>query len=167
MIRAFLIAAVTADGFIAPESGGISTAWTSKEDRAFFVARTKAAGVMVMGEKTFQTIGRALPGRTTIVYSHKDDLGVPDVEATKLPPAELLAELERRGFEEVAICGGASIYTMFLQAKVIDTIYLTVEPKLFGSGVRLTNEPIEANLALVSHTNLSESVVLLEYKITY
>lgn len=170
-MHTFLIAALTADGFIArlpKDAAGahdqISTAWTSEEDTAFFKERTKQAGVVVMGSRTFRTIGKPLPKRLTIVYSEKD-LSCEGIEVTKKPPRELLADLEARGYKEVAICGGASVYTLFMEAGVVDTLYLTVEPVLFGSGVPLFTKPIDARLALASTRNLSDNVVLHEYKV--
>lgn len=159
-MKTFLIAAITADGFIA-KNAHHRASWTSKEDKKFFVERTKEAGVMVMGANTYETIGKPMPGRLTIVYSR--DKTYPGTEMTSKAPAELLRELEARGFKEVAICGGASIYTMFIKAGLVDTIYITIEPLLFGSGVTMFSEPIEANLKLISSKKLSDEVILLEY----
>jgi dihydrofolate reductase len=165
MIHAFIILAQTADGAIGRNAEETSTAWTSKEDKQFFRERTKRAGVVVMGEHTFRTFNKPLPERRNIVYSHRDNLGVTGIETTSLPPMELLKKLEAEGHAEVAICGGTSIYTMFLSAGVVDTIYMTIEPKIFGSGIRFLNEPLDINLTLVKNSNLSPSVVLLEYKV--
>ena len=114
----FLIAAITADGYIAKNATQISTSWTSKEDTKFFAERTKQAGVVVMGAHTYQTIGRALPDRRTIVYS-SEPIETPGVEITTLSPRELVQKLESEGVRELAICGGATVYTMFLEAKLI------------------------------------------------
>jgi dihydrofolate reductase len=56
-MKTFIIAALTADGFIAKGSDHLSVEWTSKEDRKFFSDRTKKAGVVVMGLNTYKTIG--------------------------------------------------------------------------------------------------------------
>ncbi len=166
MIRAFIIAAQTLDGFIARHPDEPAT-WTSGADKKFFVARTKKAGVVVMGARTFATIGRALPGRLTIVYSHSNNHHYPDVEKTTKPPTELLADLEARGFTEVAICGGASIYTLFMKSGLVDTIYLTIEPRFFGQGLHLFNEPLDCQLKLINSQALDASVLLLEYQVDH
>ncbi len=160
-MKTFIIAAMTANGFIARNAHHAAT-WTSKEDKRFFVERTKAAGVMVMGANTYETIGKPMPGRLTIVYSKKQYEGV---ETTTLEPAALLADLEKRGYHEVAICGGATIYTMFMKAKLVDTLYITLEPILFGHGMGIFNDGINAELALASFKKLSDNVLLLEYKL--
>src|SRR6185436_20244233 len=100
------IAMMTADGLIARHDHHAAL-WSSKEDKQFFSKRTKEAGVIVMGAKTFATMGKPLPGRLNIVYT-PDPILMEGVETTTLPPPELLASLEKRGFKEVAICGGST-----------------------------------------------------------
>lgn len=165
MISAFMIAAISLDGYISPIEHTKSTQWTSDADKKLFVQKTKEAGVMVMGRTTFDTIGKALPGRRTIVYTSKS-IDIEGVETTQLPPAELLAQLESEGHTQVAICGGASIWSQFMHAGCISKLYITLEPILFGSGVPLLNEIGPIRLTLVSSTLIAENTLLLEYDIT-
>ena len=164
MIKPFIIAAITADGFIAQNPDQPAT-WTSPEDKKHFIEITKRAKVMIMGERTFRTIGRALPGRTTIVYSYeKSDF--PGVEFTKEEPEDLLARLSLQGYEEVAICGGASIYRMFMERGLVQKLYLTVEARLFGDGVPLFGKPMNRDLVLLSTKQISPNTIVLEYKVS-
>ncbi|MEK7510116.1 MAG: dihydrofolate reductase family protein [Patescibacteria group bacterium] len=162
-MKIFIIAALTADGFIAKNAAHTPMEWTSKADKLFFSQRTKQAGVVVFGQNTYETIGKPLPERLNIVYSR--DKTYEGVEVTQKEPRELLQDLETRGYHEVAICGGATIYTMFMQAGVVDTLYLTIEPVLFGKGMTLFNKELDAKLQLVSMEKLGEHAVLLEYKV--
>jgi dihydrofolate reductase len=163
MIKVFLIAAQSADGFIAQDHSAPSTSWTSKEDKAFFVEKTKEARVMIMGATTYKTIGRPMKDRTTIVYSSKENFD--GVEMTQDDPKTLVDKLEQRGFTEVAVCGGSSIYTMFLEAGIVDTIYLTIEPVLFGSGVSLFNKQTIKHLELIDHKKTENGTMFLEYRV--
>lgn len=163
-MKTFLIVAMTADGKIAKHKDHLAS-WTSKEDKKFFVERTKTAGVLIMGQTTYETIGKAMPGRLTVVYSKKT---YPGVETTTKDPAELLKDLEARGYNEVAICGGSTIYTMFMKAKLIDTLYITVEPLLFGEGLSIFNEPLDVTLKLETFKPLNDKgTLLLEYACHY
>src|SRR3989344_5571233 len=119
-MKVFLIAAMTADGFIARNSAHLAS-WTSKEDKQFFVEKTKEAGVVVMGLNTFKTIGHPLPGRVNIVYS-RTEKDLQGVEITEDEPRKLIENLAKRGYKQVAITGGAQIYTMFMEAGLVDTI---------------------------------------------
>ena len=160
----FLIAALTADGFIAQGPAHTPMSWTSKEDKQFFTQRTKDARVVVMGLNTYKTIGKPLPGRQNIVYAPPGTL-FEGVQVTQEDPKTLISKLSEEGFQEAAICGGATIYTMFMEAGVVDKLYLTLEPILFGSGIHLFNKELQVNLKLESTKNLSETTVLLEYSV--
>ncbi len=166
-MNCFMIAAVSVDGFIAQNAEQKSTAWTSKEDSKWFWKRTKQAGVVVMGSTTFATTKQGLPGRLNIVYSSKTPpTPLPEnVRFTQLEPAELLSSLEAEGYQEVAICGGSSLYSQFLASGVVQKIYLTVEPVVLGSGIKLFGAEVQAKLKLVSTQLLNDSTIVLEYDV--
>jgi dihydrofolate reductase len=164
MIKAFIIAALTTDGYIAKDENH-SAFWTSKEDKKRFVELTKRAGVTVMGSTTYKTLPRPLKERVNIVYSRSKNFE--GAETTQKAPLDLLQELESRGFKEVAICGGSQIYTLFMKAKVIDRLYLTIEPHLFGKGITLFNDEVQAHLKLISAVHNEGGSVFLEYKVEY
>lgn len=170
MIKTFIIVATTVDGFIGQNNEDPSTKWTSPADKKFFIERTKQAGAMVMGETTYQTIGKPLPGRLNIVYSFqaaelntRKDPKLENLRFTDLPPEKLIAQLAQEGHQELAICGGTSIYTMFLKAGLVDTLYLTIEPKLFGQGVKLFNDKLDMDLELLDVKKLDQDVLVLTY----
>lgn len=164
-MKVFIIAAITADGLIG-RNDGHSADWTGSADKKVFVRLTKDAGVMVMGARTFHTINRALPDRLTIVYTHHPaNMAIPGVETTDKLPKDLLSELEERGFTQLAVCGGSTIYRQFLEAGVVNELYLTVVPKLFGQGVSLFEESVDTDLELLSSEELDGGAVLLHYHV--
>ena len=164
-MKTFIIAAVSADGYIAKDDKH-SAFWTSKADKARFVKLTKEAGVVIMGSNTYATLPRPLKERVNIVYSRNKTFE--GAETTQKPPRELLADLEARGFKSVAICGGSSIYSMFMKAGVVDTIYLTVEPIIFGKGIGIFNEDMLFHLKLKSVQESAESgSLLIEYQVNH
>lgn len=162
MTTPFIIVAVTADGFIA-KNPTHAAMWTSKDDKKRFVEITKRAGVVVMGETTFKTLPKPLKDRVNIVYSF--DKRFDGAEVTQKSPADLIKELDERGFKEIAICGGSSIYTMFMKSGLIKKLYLTIEPVIFGAGMKLFNEDIDMKLKLVSSTVGESGSLLLEYDV--
>ena len=162
-MKTFIIAAVSADGYIAKDEKH-SAFWTSKADKTRFVKLTKEAGVVVMGSTTYATLPRPLKERVNIVYSKSKNFE--GVEITQKPPRELIADLEKRGFKSVAICGGSHIYNMFMKAGVVDTIYLTIEPVVFGKGITLFKEDMLHHLKLKSVEEVKETgTLLLEYSV--
>lgn len=164
MIKCFIIAAMTADGFIAKDPHHPAL-WTSKDDKKRFVEITKRAGVVVMGLNTYRTLHRPLKERVNIVYSAEGP--IEGAEVTTKTPVELLKDLEARGFKEVAICGGSTIYTMFMKAKVVDKLYLTLEPIFFGSGMKLFNDDLLFHLKLQGAVQGDTGSLLVEYDVDF
>nr|AIA15109.1 Dihydrofolate reductase [uncultured bacterium] len=165
-MKVVLIAAITVDGFIGKTADHLAD-WTGGADKKLFVQVTKEAGAIVMGSTTFATIGRALPGRRMIVYTTKPKkITAGGVETTNEPPAKLIARLTKEGAHGLAVCGGATIYTQFMAAGVVDELYITVAPTVFGTGIPLftTNEDIAQNLELIEQSLLDENTILLHYK---
>lgn len=167
----FIIATLTADGCIAKNIQHSSITWRSKDDRKFFIERTKKAGLaVIMGLTTAKTAKNPLPGRLNIIYANNREevvhwVGFEGWEVTQKDPKALLADLAQKGYSEVAICGGSTIYTMFMEAGAVDKLYLTVESVIFGSGIRLFNKELDAHLQLVSVQKIGENTFLAEYDV--
>src|SRR3989338_9031498 len=161
-----LIVATSLDGKIAELAAQSSLAWTSKEDLQFFVKKTKEIGTLVMGRKTFQTIGKPLKDRKMYVLSYpgEENPTLEGVEVTTESPAQLADRLGREGVAGLAVCGGASVYSQFLSGGLVDEIFVTVEPYLFGSGIPLTKDFGRVNLAFVEMSQLGAQTVLLHYR---
>jgi dihydrofolate reductase len=118
-----------------------------------------------MGSKTFDTIGKPLPGRKNIVMT-RDPRRVSDWDNlvfTDLSPHALLRELETEGYREVVIAGGTRINSIFMRAGLIDEIVVTVTPMIFGTGLALFEDGIEANLSLKDFKRIDEARVCLHY----
>ena len=93
--------------------------WHLPADLQHFKKNTLGKPV-IMGRKTYDSIGRALPGRLNIVVSRDASLAIAGVTCvTSVEDAIHAAE----GVEEVMIIGGATIYEHFL--KVTNRLYLT------------------------------------------
>ncbi|MEX2014916.1 MAG: dihydrofolate reductase family protein [Candidatus Saccharimonadales bacterium] len=162
-MKVFIIAAVTADGFIA-RNDHQQIDWTSKEDKKFFRDTTKKSGVMVMGGNTYRTFKKPLPGRRHIVYT-KGSVEGDAFEKTVQKPKDLVNQLKDEGYDEIAIIGGSTMYSMFLAAGVITDVYLTIEPLFFGGGVKLLSENTDIKLKLQSSEKLNENTILMHYKV--
>lgn len=165
-MRVVAIAAMSADGYIArSERDDIS--WSSPEDKRMFAATSRRAGVIVMGRRTFESMPEPLPGRLQIVMTHAPEAfqARPNhVEFTNDSPVQILHVLSARGFDEVIIGGGGAVYAQFVSGNLVDELWLTVEPLLFGSGVPLlAGSCIQDRMRLVSVTQLSPNTLQLKY----
>jgi dihydrofolate reductase len=162
-----LIAAISVDGFIAPADKEAlpSTVWTSKEDWQFFTKKSKEIGTLIMGSKTFETIRRALPERRMIVMtsdpSRYAEFSDPNLEFTSAEPAEILTQLQTAGTKRVALCGGAHIYALFMRLDLVDELILTVEPYVFGEGIKLFSGQVEQQFTLFDQQKINDSGTLV------
>jgi len=84
--------------------------WHLPDDLKRFKALTIGKPI-VMGRRTFESIGRPLPGRTTIVVSRRPGLQIAGCTVTDTIDAALAAVA---GAPEVMIVGGAEIYRQVL-----------------------------------------------------
>jgi dihydrofolate reductase len=87
------------------------------------------------------------------------------VETTQEDPRTLVNRLENEGFSEVAIGGGSTIYSMFLNAGVVTDVYLSIEPIMFGQGVTLSNDKVDIKLKLEEVKKLNDNTILNHYKV--
>jgi dihydrofolate reductase len=95
--------------------------WHLPEDFQWFKKMTTGT-VIVMGRKTFESIGKPLPNRTTVVLSRRG-ASIPGIEVLSGLDA-LEAAAPRFGGREIFICGGADIYSQALPR--CSDLYLTV-----------------------------------------
>lgn len=99
--------------------------WRISADLKFFKSVTVGKPV-IMGRKTYESIGKPLPRRTNIVVTRQKDWQVEGVlVAGDVPTALALAyeDARRTGADEVAVIGGAEIYRQ--TTKDVGRIYLT------------------------------------------
>ena len=122
MSRLAVIVAVADNGVIGRDN---SLPWHLPEDLRYF-RRITMGKPIVMGRRTFESIGRALPGRTNIVISRNGQFAPPDVLlVASLEEALSLAGrlADEQGAEEVVVIGGAQIYDLALPRA--DRLYIT------------------------------------------
>lgn len=121
-ITVSLIVAVSENGVIGRDGG---LPWRLSSDLKTFRRLTMDKPI-IMGRKTFQSIGKPLDGRDNIVVTRDPSFEVPGVSACDtvrdaLTLARVLART--RGAEEIMVIGGAGVYDVALP--VADRIYLT------------------------------------------
>jgi dihydrofolate reductase len=165
-MRTILMMAMTLDGKVARTTAHFPD-WTEKEDKALFAKISKQAGVVIMGSRTFDTLGKPLPGRRNIIITRQrarrsewDNLVFTD-----RPAKEILSDLEKEGFSEVVLAGGTAINTLFAEARLIDEVIVTVSPLVFGNGLSLFEDRISMKMTLLEVRQIGANTVSLHYKI--
>jgi dihydrofolate reductase len=108
-----VLAAVAENGVI---GRGNALPWRLKSDMMHFRALTMGKPV-VMGRKTYLSIGKPLKGRTTIVVSRDRSFAAPGIVAAPSLDAALAAargDALRRNADAIVVAGGADIYAQVM-----------------------------------------------------
>ena len=111
-----LIAAVGSNGVIGSEN---KIPWRLPADLRYFRKMTMGKPV-IMGRKTYESIGKPLEGRRNIVLSRKVNLELPGCEVVN-SKAQAMSNVA--GVEEAMVIGGEQLYRLFMPDA--DRIYLT------------------------------------------
>lgn len=99
--------------------------WQLPEDLKYFKALTMGHHI-VMGRKTYDSIGKPLPGRDTVIVTRNADYAVPGCLAVNSLDAALTVS---HGDTEVFFVGGAELYRQALA--IAHRIYLTEIQRVF------------------------------------
>lgn len=164
-MKVILLAATTVDGKIARDEHHFVD-WSSPEDKKLFVSTTKRAGVVILGHNTYQTLPSPLPGRLHVVLTNNlaGKQGIPgQVEFTNQQPQAIIEALQGRGYTEAVLMGGAEINALFLKSGLVDEIWLTIEPIIFGVGIDLfrgVRFDLRPRLTHIQQLNAAGSVLL-------
>lgn len=147
MRKAVLYIAMSLDGYIADENGGVG--WLGGEDQEYagdygYADFTENIDTIVMGKKTWQQIVTELSpgewvyqGMKTYVVTHHP---LEDTEETAFicePAAGLVRRLKAGTGKDIWICGGADLVNQLMEADEIDEYHITIMPVLLGNGIRL------------------------------
>lgn len=150
--------------------------WTSVEDQKHFFGLIEKYSLIVMGRKTYE-VGKPrmkhIPSRLRIVYTknpkqYKNEEIPNQLLFTNEPPDELISKLERMKYKEMLLVGGSKLATLFLKQKLINTIMLTIEPYLFGSGTdifEMFDDMVPVELTDCKQLN-QKGTLLLTYRVS-
>ena len=149
--------------------------WTSKEDRQYFFSLIDAYSLIFMGRKTYEaskSVIRLKPGTLRIVLTRQPERYVQETVPRQLEfsadsPKVLVKRLEKAGYKEALVVGGSGVASGFLRAKLVDTVNMTLEPYLFGTGVQfLDRMGLNVSLQLMSYKQLNaRGTLLLTYNV--
>jgi dihydrofolate reductase len=150
---ALVLVAAVADNGVIGQGGGLP--WRLKSDLRNFRAVTMGKPV-VMGRKTYLSIGKPLAGRTNIVVSRNRDFAAAGVVvAPSIADALAVARGDalRRSADAIAVIGGAELYAHVIgQADRLvithvhlrpagDTMFPVIDPALWREATRSAHSP--------------------------
>ncbi len=161
-MKVTLLMAITLDGKIGKSPDHFPD-WTGKEDKKLFKDLSTKAGAVIMGSKTFDTMGIPLPNRKNVILTRDKNRKSQweNLVFRNDPPRVILEDLEKEGYKQVILAGGALINSLFAEEKLIDEIIVTISPKIFGYGLSLFTQEISMDLELKEVKRLGKELVCL------
>lgn len=149
--------------------------WSSKEDQKHFEKLIKMHPIILLSSKTYETVKSEMhhqEGKCRIVMTRNPKKYAAEripgqLEFTSKSPKRILNDLSKQSIKKVLLAGGSIFAHEFLKQKLVDSIVLTLEPKIFGTGTSLvTPLPLNIALKLKSMKRMNKAgTLLLEYEV--
>ena len=151
------------DGKLTDTSGHPPNTWASKEDQKQFRELIRTSDAVIVGRNTYEVQKDAfsIVAHTLRIVMTKDadfyaKETVPGhLEFSSLSPRALLKKLEREGVKQILLASGPKLTKAFLSEKLVDELWLTIEPVNFTGGSVKTHP--YANLKLLESKILNKA----------
>jgi riboflavin biosynthesis pyrimidine reductase len=167
-----LIAVQSLDGRLT-ELDAPGTGFASDEDRRLFPELIAACDAIVMGAGTYVQAKDRIRANLSVerlrfVMTRRPELWVEEhvpgrLEFTAGGPAEIVDRLRRLGKRRLGVLGGGQVNRLFLQAGLVDELWLTLEPVVFGGGVPLSDGACQTRFRIREVRQLSPKTLFIRY----
>ena len=173
MRKVILGAGITLDGYIARPDGSVDYLPMTKEASALIASFFATIDTIIMGRKTLDAAiamsgGKYKPSvkMPTYVFSRTHPPGERDgVIFINQTPAAWLRKIRARPGKHIFHMGGGELARSFLEADLIDELYLGVVPILLGGGLPLFPPGFpQRDFVLVENRTYSKSQISLTYR---
>jgi dihydrofolate reductase len=167
-MKIILVFVATLDGKVTKWGNPFVRKWSSPEDQQYFAGLMKSNRLIVMGSNTYNADPiKPIPNRLMVIMTkhpekYRNDEIPGQLKFSDQSPTELANYFEGEGHQQMLVVGGPHIATSFLKERQIDEIWLTIEPKIFGTGGNfVTEENLDFHLRLLRSETINEQGTLL------
>lgn len=167
-MKVILVFVSTLDGKITKWGNPHVKDWSSHNDQEYFKELWDNSPLIIMGSSTFNaehftpSSNHLLVVLTKHLLKYKNYEVAGQLEFTDKSPQELTEQYQERGFKTMVVVGGAHIASSFLKEQLIDELWLTIEPKIFGTGGNFViEEQLDINLKLTSCEKVNDQGTLI------
>ena len=167
-MKTILVFVSTLDGKVTKWGDPHVQSWSSSKDQDYFNKIWNNARLLIMGSNTFNagpikpTSNHLLVIMTRQPHKYKSYETLGQLEFRNESPVQLTKQFENEGYEYMFVVGGAHIATSFLKEQLVDELWLTIEPKIFGVGGNFViEEKLNINLQLISCESVNKQGTLL------
>ena len=161
------------DGKVTKWGDPVVKRWSSQEDKDYFRKTMSDSKLIVMGSNTFnaEPMKPSEKHITIVMTGHPSDYlekQVPgQIEFTDESPAQIAERFRDVGYEIMHVVGGPKVATSFLKAQLVDELWLTIEPKIFGKGdILVSHELLDIELKMIRCENVNEQgTLIMKYEV--
>lgn len=150
------------------------TGFASAADQRFFRQALQTFDCVLMGGAGYRAARDAIlanlrPGQLRTVLTRTPSRCGTDalpgaLEFRSDEPPQVIQDLVRRGYERCAVVGGGRVLSTCLRERLLDELWITVEPVVFGQGHRLVQGEVDFRFELLSTELLDRNTLLLRYR---
>jgi dihydrofolate reductase len=169
MRKVVLGVGISLDGYLARPDGAVDFLFMPKDYSMgpFF----KTIDTALMGRKTYEVamkMGGPPPGSKMAMYVFSRSLPPGERQAmifVDCSPAELVSRLRKQPGKDIWLMGGGELARDFLQADLVDELYIGVVPVLIGEGLPLFPAGFpQREFELLENKTYSKGLIALKYK---
>jgi dihydrofolate reductase len=166
-MKIILIFVSTLDGKITQWGNPEVRLWSSHQDQDYYKKIWNESRLIVMGSNTFNAGAfPPLNHKLIVMTGHPDKYEnlktSGQIEFTSESPAKLIDRFKNNGYEQILVVGGPHVATSFLKEELVDELWLTFEPKIFGIGGNFaTGIKLDINLRLIHFEKVNEQGTLI------
>jgi dihydrofolate reductase len=167
-MKTILIFVSTLDGKVTKWGEPHVNWWSSHQDQDYYKKVMNESRLIVMGSNTFNAdTFKPSANHQFIIMTHQPDkyknLEVPgQLEFTNESPVDLTVRFANKDHKQMLVVGGPHVATSFLKEQLIDELWLTIEPKIFGTGGNFaTDVNLDINLRLIYFEKVNEQGTLI------
>jgi len=147
--------------------------WTSIEDHQHLLQTIQDNNLIVITSSIYTSIKPTpTPNTLRIIMTRKPQkyasITIPgQIEFSNESPAALVSRLEKKGYSQMLLLTGPTVTTKFFKQNLINELWLTIEPRIFGTGRNIVaQEQMDITLELFETKQLNKTgTLLLKYKI--
>lgn len=163
-MKLILYMVMSADGVVAKDAVTDIRAWSSPEDRIFFLRQVAACDAAIMGRRSYNP--EVISGKTYLL-THDPTACAADTGVQSLSGSarEIYARIEADGSQTTALLGGPETNHAFLKENLVDEMFLTIEPVLLGTGLHLSARELDSRWMLTETIPLNQTgTVVMHYR---
>ncbi|MDP4198912.1 MAG: dihydrofolate reductase [Bacteroidota bacterium] len=173
-MKTIVVFVTTLDGKVTKWGDPHVQQWSSKEDQSYFKKTWDESPLIIMGSGTFDFAPvKPSPKNLLVIMTrnptqYKKYVVPGQLEFSDLAPEELTQRFKDKGYGRMLVVGGPHVATSFFRDNLVDELWLTLEPKIFGTGGNFViEEELDINLEQISIEKVNDrGTIITKYAVT-